>query len=156
MPLSRLPQGAGGVERRDIARGQATLGPDEFLNNIPGVYVQNRYNFSQGQRIEIRGAGARANFGIRGIKVLLDGIPQTLPDGQSQVTNVEWGLLERAEVLRGAASAIYGNATGGVVAYQLARDERRAEAALPSIAIVLVGLIPVVLLSRAMRNGPSS
>ena len=93
-------------------------GPDEFLNNIPGVYVQNRYNFSQGQRIEIRGAGARANFGIRGIKVLLDGIPQTLPDGQSQVTNVEWGLLERADVLRGAASAIYGNATGGVVAYQ--------------------------------------
>jgi iron complex outermembrane receptor protein len=104
--------------RRDIARGQSTLGPDEFLNNIPGVYVQNRYNFSQGQRIEIRGAGARANFGIRGIKVLLDGVPQTLPDGQSQVTNVEWGLLERADVLRGAASAIYGNATGGVVAYQ--------------------------------------
>ena len=117
-PLSRLPQGAGVVQRRDIQRGQSTLGPDEFLNNIPGVYVQNRYNFSQGQRIEIRGAGARANFGIRGIKVLLDGIPQTLPDGQSQVTNVEWGLLERADVLRGAASAIYGNATGGVVAYQ--------------------------------------
>ena len=61
------------VERRDIARGQATLGPDEFLNNIPGVYVQNRYNFSQGQRIEIRGAGARENFGFRGIKSLLDG-----------------------------------------------------------------------------------
>ena len=117
-PVSRVPQGAGVVERRDIARGQSTLGPDEFLNNIPGVYVQNRYNFSQGQRIEIRGAGARANFGIRGIKVLLDGVPQTLPDGQSQVTNVEWGLLERADVLRGAASAIYGNATGGVVAYQ--------------------------------------
>ncbi|MFL5506494.1 MAG: TonB-dependent receptor family protein [Gemmatimonadales bacterium] len=117
-PISRVPQGAGVVERRDIVRGQSTLGPVEFLNNIPGVYVQNRYYFSQGQRIEIRGAGARANFGIRGIKVLLDGVPQTLPDGQSQVTNVEWGLLERADVLRGAASAIYGNATGGVVAYQ--------------------------------------
>jgi iron complex outermembrane receptor protein len=117
-PVSRLPQGVGVVERRDIVRGQSTLGPDEFLNNIPGVYVQNRYNFSQGQRIEIRGAGARANFGIRGIKVLLDGVPQSLPDGQTQVTNVEWGLLDRADVLRGAASAIYGNATGGVVAYQ--------------------------------------
>jgi iron complex outermembrane receptor protein len=117
-PVSRLPQGVGVVERRDIVRGQATIGPDEFLTNIPGVYVQNRYNFSQGQRIEIRGAGARANFGIRGVKILLDGIPQTLPDGQSQATNVEWGLLERVDVLRGAASAIYGNATGGVVAYQ--------------------------------------
>jgi iron complex outermembrane receptor protein len=117
-PLQRVPQGAGVVEQRDIVRGQPNLGPDEFLTNIPGVYVQNRNNPSQGQRIEIRGAGARANFGIRGLKVLLDGVPQTLPDGQTQVTNVDYGLLERVDVLRGAASALYGNATGGVIAYQ--------------------------------------
>ncbi|HEX5633997.1 MAG TPA: TonB-dependent receptor [Gemmatimonadales bacterium] len=117
-PIVRVPQGIGVVERRDIVRGQPNLGPDEFLTNIPGVYVQNRNNPSQGQRIEIRGAGARANFGVRGIKVLLDGVPQTLPDGQTQVTNVDYGLLERVDVLRGAASALYGNATGGVVSYQ--------------------------------------
>jgi iron complex outermembrane receptor protein len=117
-PLQRIPQGVSVVQERDIHRGQTTLGPDEFLNNVPGVYVQNRYNYSQGQRIEIRGAGARANFGIRGLKVLLDGVPQTLPDGQSQTTNVEWGLLDRVDVLRGAASALYGNATGGVLSYQ--------------------------------------
>jgi len=116
--ISRVTQGVGVVQQRDIQRGQPTLGPDEFLNNIPGVFVQNRYNVSQGQRIEIRGAGARANFGVRGIKVLLDGVPQTLPDGQTQATNVEYGLLDRVDVLRGAASALYGNATGGVVAYQ--------------------------------------
>jgi iron complex outermembrane receptor protein len=117
-PIERVPQGVGVVERRDIVRGQPNLGPDEFLTNIPGVYVQNRNNPSQGQRIEIRGAGARANFGVRGLKVLLDGVPQTLPDGQTQVTNVDYGLLERVDVLRGAASALYGNATGGVVSYQ--------------------------------------
>jgi len=114
-PLSRVPQAIGVVGPRDITRAQPTLTADEALNNVPGVYVQNRSQFSQGQRIEIRGAGARAQFGTRGVKVLLDGIPQTLPDGQSQLTNVDFGLLDRVEVLRGPASSLYGNASGGVV-----------------------------------------
>jgi len=114
-PLSRVPQAIGVVGARDITLAQPTLTADEALNNIPGVYIQNRYNFSQGQRIVIRGAGARANFGARGVKVLLDGVPQTLPDGQSQLTNVDYGLLDRVEVLRGPASSLYGNASGGVV-----------------------------------------
>ena len=114
-PLSRVPQAIGVVGPRDITRAQPTLTADEALNNIPGVYIQNRYNYSQGQRIVIRGAGARANFGARGVKVLLDGVPQTLPDGQSQLTNVDYGLLDKVEVLRGPASSLYGNASGGVV-----------------------------------------
>ena len=114
-PLSRVPQAIGVVGPRDITRAQPTLTADEALNNIPGVYVQNRSQYSQGQRIEIRGAGARAQFGARGVKVLLDGIPQTLPDGQSQLTNVDYGLLDQVEVLRGPASSLYGNASGGVV-----------------------------------------
>ena len=113
--LSRIPQAIGVVGPRDITRAQPTLTADEALNNVPGVYVQNRSQYSQGQRIEIRGAGARANFGARGVKVLLDGIPQTLPDGQSQLTNVDYGLLDKVEVLRGPASSLYGNASGGVV-----------------------------------------
>jgi iron complex outermembrane receptor protein len=91
---------------------------DEALNNVPGVYVANRYNFSLDQRLSIRGFGSRSNFGTRGVKILLDGVPQTLPDGQSQLTNVEFGTIDRIEVLRGSASALYGNASGGVVSLQ--------------------------------------
>ena len=117
-PLARVPYAVGVLDRRDLQRAQPTLGLDEALNNLPGVVVSNRYNFSLDQRISIRGFGARSNFGVRGIKILLDGIPQTLPDGQSQLTTVEFADLGRAEVLRGASSSLYGNASGGVVSFQ--------------------------------------
>jgi iron complex outermembrane receptor protein len=113
--VARVPAAIGVVDRRDIQGAQATLGLDEALGNLPGVYVANRYNYSLDQRLSIRGAGSRANFGLRGVKVLLDGVPQTLPDGQSQLTNVDFGNLQRIEVLRGAASSLYGNASGGVI-----------------------------------------
>jgi iron complex outermembrane receptor protein len=117
-PLSRVPAAVSVIGQRDLRRGQPTLGLDEALNNVPGVYVANRYNFSLDQRLSIRGFGSRANFGTRGVKILLDGVPQTLPDGQSQLTNVEFGALERIEVLRGASSSMYGNASGGVISLQ--------------------------------------
>ncbi len=113
--VARIPAAVAVVGRREIQGAQSTIGLDESLNNIPGVYVLNRYNYSLDQRLVIRGSGARANFGIRGIKIVLDGIPQTLPDGQSQLSNVDFGNLQRIEVLRGAASSLYGNASGGVV-----------------------------------------
>lgn len=115
-PLQTVPWAVGVVDSAAIRRGQATLGLDEFLDRIPGVQAANRYNYSLDQRLSIRGFGARANFGTRGVKILLDGIPQTLPDGQSQLTNVDYGDLARAEVIRGPASALYGNASGGVIA----------------------------------------
>jgi iron complex outermembrane receptor protein len=111
----RVPAAIGVVDRRELQGSQATLGLDEALNNIPGVYVANRYNYSLDQRLSIRGFGSRANFGLRGVKVLLDGVPQTLPDGQSQLTNVDFANLQRIEVLRGASSSLYGNASGGVL-----------------------------------------
>ena len=114
-PLSRLPMAAAILDSGTIRRGQPTLGLDESLTSVPGVYVANRWNFSLDQRLSIRGFGSRANFGARGIKILLDGVPQTLPDGQSQLTNVDFATLERIEVLRGAASALYGNASGGAL-----------------------------------------
>jgi iron complex outermembrane recepter protein len=113
--LVQVPAAIGIVDSIDILRGQATLGLDESLNNIPGVYAANRYNFNLDQRLVIRGFGTRSNFGLRGIKVLLDGVPQTLPDGQSQLTNVDYAALDRIEVLRGASSSLYGNASGGVL-----------------------------------------
>jgi iron complex outermembrane receptor protein len=115
-PLSRVPYGVGVLDRGAIQRGQQTIGLDEALNNLPGVVVSNRYNFSLDQRISIRGFGSRSNFGVRGLKILLDGVPQTLPDGQSQLSNVDFANLDRVEVLKGASSSLYGNASGGVIA----------------------------------------
>jgi iron complex outermembrane receptor protein len=115
LPLAKLPLSVQVVERRQISGARPTWGLDEALTGVPGVYVANRYNFSQDQRISIRGFGSRSAFAVRGIKVLLDGIPQTLPDGQGQLTNVELGNVDRIEVLRGSASALFGNAAGGVI-----------------------------------------
>jgi iron complex outermembrane receptor protein len=117
-PLQKVPYAVGVLNRDDLQRGQQTLGIDEALNNLPGVVVSNRYNFSLDQRISIRGFGSRSNFGVRGLKILLDGVPQTLPDGQSQLTNIDFATIDRAEVLRGASSSLYGNASGGVISFQ--------------------------------------
>lgn len=114
-PLTTLPFSIHSVGRQDISRARPTWGLDEALATIPGVFVANRYNFSQDQRISIRGFGARSAFAVRGIKILIDGIPQTLPDGQGQLTNLELGEVDRIEVLRGSASAQFGNASGGVI-----------------------------------------
>lgn len=115
LPLAKVPLSVQIVDRRQISGARPTWGLDEALTGVPGVYVANRYNFSQDQRISIRGFGSRSAFAVRGIKVLLDGIPQTLPDGQGQLTNVELGNVDRIEVLRGSASALFGNAAGGVI-----------------------------------------
>ncbi|MDJ0712191.1 MAG: TonB-dependent receptor [Woeseiaceae bacterium] len=96
-----------------IARQQLSL--DEALARVPGVFFQNRFNFAQDLRIAIRGFGARSNFGVRGIKILIDGIPETLADGQSQVDSIDLASVRQVEVLRGPASALYGNAAGGVI-----------------------------------------
>ncbi|MHB1311742.1 MAG: TonB-dependent receptor [Gemmatimonadaceae bacterium] len=100
-----------------LRRARPGLGIDEALPAMAGVIVNNRYNYSVDQRLSIRGAGSRANFGLRGVKVLLDGIPQSLPDGQSQLSNVDLSSLGAVEVLRGSASSLYGNGTGGVLSF---------------------------------------
>ncbi len=97
-------------------------GPDlsllPMLRGVPGVQVDDRANAALGDRISIRGFGARSQFGVRGVQVLLDGIPITLPDGQTTLSVVDPGFLERAEIVRGPASALYGNAAGGVILLQ--------------------------------------
>lgn len=116
--LATVPWSVGVAGVRELRRGQPTVGLDEALGGIPGVYVANRYNWAVDQRVAVRGFGARANFGLRSITVLLDGVPQTLPDGQSQLTNLELGAVSRVEVLRGASSALWGNGSGGVIAFE--------------------------------------
>lgn len=104
------------IDRTQIQNATQQLGLDEALSSVPGLYMQNRYNFSQDLRISLRGFGARSSFGIRGIKVIVDGIPETLPDGQAQVDSIDLGSAERIVVLRGPSSSQYGNASGGVIA----------------------------------------
>lgn len=117
-PLARVPAAVSVVSRSDIQRGQPGIGIEEALALVPGLIVNNRYNFALGTRISIRGYGARAAFGVRGVRVLADGIPLTMPDGQANLNNVDLTSAGRIEVLRGAASMLYGNAAGGVVAFE--------------------------------------
>jgi iron complex outermembrane recepter protein len=104
------------VQTPDSSRpGQRHLSLDEALWLVPGLAVSNRNNPSQDPRISIRGFGARSAFGVRGIRVLRDGIPLTLPDGQTPVDYLDLESVGQVEVMRGSASALYGNAGGGVV-----------------------------------------
>ena len=105
--------------RPDSARpGQRHLSLDETLFLLPGVTVANRNNPTQDPRISIRGFGARSAFGVRGVRVLRDGIPLTLPDGQTPVDYLDLASVGRIEVIRGSAAALYGNASGGVIDIQ--------------------------------------
>src|SRR4051812_6282432 len=104
------------VQTPDSSRpGQRHLSLDEALWQVPGLSVSNRNNPSQDPRISIRGFGARSAFGVRGIRVLRDGLPLTLPDGQTPVDYLDLESVGRIEVMRGSASSLYGNAGGGVV-----------------------------------------
>jgi iron complex outermembrane receptor protein len=87
----------------------------EKLGAVPGLVARERQNYAQDLQVSIRGFGSRSTFGIRGIRVLQDGFPLTMPDGQGQVSNLDLGALERIEVLRGPFSTLYGNAAGGVL-----------------------------------------
>lgn len=98
-----------------VRRAQPQLTLQESLLAVPGVFVLNDANFAQDLRIAVRGFGARAAFGIRGVKILLDGIPESAPDGQAQVDNLDMAAIARIEVLRGASGGLYGNASGGVI-----------------------------------------
>tara|TARA_R110002096_G_scaffold2741_9_gene14110 strand:- start:592 stop:2670 length:2079 start_codon:yes stop_codon:yes gene_type:complete len=103
------------VDEQDIQLGRQQFALDESLNRVPGMFSQNRYNFAQDLRISLRGFGARANFGIRGIRMFVDGIPSTVTDGQSVIDDVELGAIERVEVIRGPSSSLYGSSSGGVI-----------------------------------------
>ncbi|HEY0778621.1 MAG TPA: TonB-dependent receptor [Gemmatirosa sp.] len=113
----RAPWAVDALGAQAVRGARLTIGVADALADVPGVYAADRGNFSVDQRLSIRGFGARANFGLRGVRVTLDGVPQTLPDGQSQLTNLDLASIGRVEVLRGAAASLYGNASGGVLAF---------------------------------------
>ncbi len=105
----------------DVVQGAAMrwqrpgINLSEGLGGVPGLQIQNRQNYAQDLQISSRGFGARSTFGVRGVRLYVDGIPATMPDGQGQTSNIDIGSIARVEVLRGPFSALYGNSSGGVI-----------------------------------------
>ena len=110
-----VPASISRISADDIKDGHALVNISESLGAVPGLLARDRQNYAQDVQISVRGFGARATFGIRGVRLYSDGIPATLPDGQGQISNVELGSVARIEVLRGPFSALYGNSAGGVI-----------------------------------------
>jgi iron complex outermembrane receptor protein len=110
-----LPLAIDTVERDRIQNGQLQINLSESLAGIPGLSIQNRWNYAQDLQLSIRGFGARANFGVRGVRLYQDYIPATMPDGQGQTGSFSLVSAQRIEVLRGPFSSLYGNAAGGVI-----------------------------------------
>jgi iron complex outermembrane recepter protein len=114
------------VDRDALRLGGPMVNLSEALVRVPGLVVNNRSNFAQDLQISARGYGARAGFGVRGIRLLVDGVPANGPDGQGQVSHFDIAGAQRVEVLRGPFSALYGNSSGGVIALFSAPATRRA------------------------------
>jgi iron complex outermembrane recepter protein len=110
-----LPVAIDRLDARAIREGKPAVSISESLNAVPGIYVPNRLNLAQDQPIISRGFGARSAFGVRGVRLIADGIPATMPDGQGQASTFSLGSAEHIEVMRGPFSSLYGNASGGVV-----------------------------------------
>lgn len=110
-----LPAAVDVVDAGKIGADQARVNVSEALAGVPGINVQNRQNYAQDLQISSRGFGARSAFGVRGIRLVADGIPASMPDGQGQAATFNLDRAERIEVMRGPLSAIYGNHAGGVI-----------------------------------------
>ncbi len=109
------PGAIASVDRETIESAGPQVNLSESLNRIPGLTILNRQNYAQDLQLSIRGFGSRAAFGIRGIRLLIDGIPATTPDGQGQGSSISLTSTDRIEVLRGPLAQMYGNSAGGVI-----------------------------------------
>ena len=110
-----LPIAIDVVEQEDIQNGQLQMTLSESLIRVPGITAQNRTQQAQDPQISTRGFGSRSAFGVRGVRVYVDGIPLTMPDGQGQPGVVDLSAIKSIEVMRGPFSALYGNSSGGVI-----------------------------------------
>lgn len=110
-----IPMAIDTVDQDALREQTLQVNLSESLQRVPGINVQNRGNYAQDLQISSRGFGGRASFGVRGIRLFTDGIPASQPDGQGQVSHFALSSAQRVEVLRGPFSALYGNASGGVV-----------------------------------------
>ncbi|NDL61753.1 TonB-dependent receptor PqqU [Acerihabitans arboris] len=115
--LSELytPAAVSVVNGQDLRNGNPQINLSEGLGGVPGLQIQNRQNYSQDLQLSVRGFGSRSMYGVRGVRIYVDGIPATMPDGQGQTSNIDLNSVDSVEVLRGPYSALYGNSSGGVV-----------------------------------------
>jgi iron complex outermembrane receptor protein len=125
--VGEAPYAISVVGRDELRSAGAGVNLSESLARVPGLVVANRSNYAQDLQISSRGFGARAGFGVRGIRLLADGIPASGPDGQGQVSQFDLAGAERVEVLRGPFSVLYGNSSGGVISL-ISAPVRRFEA----------------------------
>lgn len=135
VPLERAATAAtiDTVQGDALRADTAGVALSDLLSTVPGVLARTRQNFAQDEQVSIRGFGTRAAFGIRGVRLYIDGVPATLPDGQGQVAHFPLDAAERIEVLRGPFSALYGNAAGGVIQL-FTRDGREPDSLTVSAA----------------------
>ena len=110
-----VPASVDAVSLDTLDGDRPNVNPSEALQAVPGVLARDRQNYAQDEQISIRGFGARSTFGVRGVRLYVDGIPATMPDGQGQSSNFSLAAADRIEVLRGPFSALYGNSSGGVI-----------------------------------------
>lgn len=114
-PLSEFPGAVSVIDGDTLRDGQRQVNLSESLARVPGITVLDRQNYAQDLQVQSRGFGARSTFGIRGIKLIVDGIPSSAADGQGQAGHFPLGSLDRMEVLRGPLALQYGNAAGGAI-----------------------------------------
>ena len=110
-----VPASINVIDGSEFNEGTLGVNLSEGLAAVPGLIARDRQNYAQDTQISIRGFGSRASFGIRGLRLYLDGIPATQPDGQGQISHFNLATAERVEVLRGPFSTLYGNSSGGVI-----------------------------------------
>ena len=124
-PVSELdtPAAVSVVTGDDLRHAAPQINLSENLGSVPGLQIQNRQNYAQDLQLSIRGFGSRSTYGVRGIRLYVDGIPATMPDGQGQTSNIDLNSVASVEVLRGPFSALYGNASGGVIDVKTATGE---------------------------------
>lgn len=113
--LEQTPASVTVIDADQMRDRQLQVNLSESLSGVPGLQINNRQNYAQDLQLSVRGYGARSTFGLRGVRLYVDGIPATMPDGQGALSHIDISSLERVEVLRGPYSALYGNSAGGVI-----------------------------------------
>ena len=136
---ARAPLSIAVRTRTDAERASdPALTADALGRGLPGVWISDRGNFSTGERVLVRGLGWRAAFGVRGTHVVLDGVPLTLPDGQTPLNVIDPALVARVEAIRGPASTFWGSGSAGVLALSTA-DARGAAGSAPRVRVRALG-----------------
>jgi iron complex outermembrane receptor protein len=150
--IADFPAAIDVVGAQQIRDTQMRVNASESLVAVPGLVIQNRQNYAQDLQISSRGFGARSQFGVRGVRLIADGIPATMPDGQGQAATFNLDMAERIEVLRGPFSTLYGNHSGGVIQL-FTREGRCRPTAETTVSGGSDGMVKVDVNAQGETNG---